>query len=139
MSKILMKTKICFFVLVVSSLLLIGCNTGAPTKPQQPRRTTTPSSPSETVDTNDYTLKGAIEYCKTGQFRYTFAFKRTDAQPLTSDDKTFIKASSPIEVSYWLKTNDGIYAVACSNFPFKQEHLDAIQTRFKIEDHSETK
>lgn len=134
-----MKINFCFFILIISSLLFTGCYTGAPTQTQQPKRTNTPRSPSETVDTNDYTLNGAIEYGKTGQFRYILAFKRTDGQPLTSDDKTYLKTNSPIEVSYWLKTNDGIYAVACSNFPFKQEHLDAIQTRFKIEDHSEKK
>ena len=127
-----------FIVLIVLSFSLFGCGGDSNPPPQQPRRST-PTSDAPTVDTNDYTLKGAVEYCKTGQFRYIFAFKRTDGQALTADDKTYLKTNAPIEVSYWLKADNGVYAVACTNFSFKDEHFDALKKRFAIEDHSEKK
>jgi hypothetical protein len=132
-----MKTTFGFFIiLIVISFSLFGC--GGDSRPQQPKRTTQ-TSDAPPVDTNDYTLKGAIEYGKTGQFRYILAFKRTDGKVLTADDKTYLKANAPIEVSYWLKADNGVYAVACTNFPFKDEHFEALKKRFVIEDHSEKK
>jgi hypothetical protein len=127
-------------ILIVLSFSFFGC--GGDSKPQQqqqPKRSSTQTPDAPPVDTNDYTLKGAVEYCKTGQFRYIFAFKRTDGQALTTDDKTYLKANAPIEVSYWLKADNGVYAIACTNFPFKDEHFDALKKRFIIEDHSEKK
>lgn len=137
-SEIAMKKSFCCFVfLVFVSFLFSGCMSDPP--PQRPKPTNTPTSSTQSNDSNDYTLKGAISYCSNGQFRYTLAFKRTDGQPLTTDDKEYLKSNSPQGVAYWLKADNGVYGVACSNFAFEKEHLDALQKRFKMEDHSEKK
>lgn len=133
-----MKKVFCFFVLLTFlSFLFSGCISDSPSQPPKPANTPTSNTPS--VDSNDYTLKGAINYCSNGQFHYTLAFKRTDGQPLTTEDKEYLKSNSPQGVAYWLKADNGVYGVACSNFAFEKEHLDALQKRFKIEDHSEKK
>jgi hypothetical protein len=65
-----------------------------------------------------------------------FVFSKKDGGVFTSDDITFLKANSPPETNQWVKTDEGRRVIAGTNFEFKQEHFDALNTRFNVEDWS---
>ena len=139
------KNRVFAQVYAVTFLLfcLMGCgrddgNKQPQNEPQMRRESESTASP-PISNTEGYTLKGALSYCVTAQMHYIFAFTRLDGQVMNADDKTYLKSNSPQEVNYWLSADNGRYAVGCSNFSFKSEHMDALKKRFKVEDFSEKK
>jgi len=130
-----MKIKFLIFLLL-TAFISFGCSPDSKSPAQRPS-SSTPSAPAPKKESD--TLKDAIQYGKNGQFRYIFAFKRLDDKVMTPDDKEYLKQNSPVQVNYFLQAENGLYAIACSNFAFEEKHFDALKKRFKIEDHSEKK
>ncbi len=126
-----------FIFLLIFSFFSFGC-TGSDRQTQTTPNRNNPQTSSTPKEDGD-TLKEAIEYGKNGQFRYIFSFKRLDDQVMNSEDFEYLKTNSPVQVNYFLKADKGLYAVACSNFPFEEKHFTALKKRFKVEDHSDKK
>lgn len=78
-------------------------------------------------------LEKDLDFVRTGQFIYVFIFTRKDGGIFTSDDNTYLKANSPQETNQWIISDGGRRVIAGTNFEFKQEHFDALNKRFNIE------
>ena len=77
-----------------------------------------------------------LDYVRSGQFTYVFVFSRKEGGNFSTDDITYLKANSPPETNQWVSTEGGRRVIAGTNFEFKQEHFDALNKRFNIEDFS---
>lgn len=84
-------------------------------------------------------LKDALFSMEAGGFDYVFIFHRTDGEPLTADDKKYLKDNAPADTNRWNLTSDGKIAVAGSNYKFTAENLKALEKRFVIENRSKVK
>jgi len=77
-----------------------------------------------------------LDYVRQGQFTYVFIFSRKDGANFTNDDIAYLKGNSPPETNQWISTEGGRRIIAGTNFEFKQEHFDALNMRFTIENFS---
>jgi hypothetical protein len=124
-----------FTVVVVAAIAfcLVGCSSSPAPAPTNTNASTPNATPRPSPRTP---LESTLNDTASGRFAKVLVFTRLDGAPLDSDDATFLKANSPQQTNQWLKTSDGLHAVAGTNFPFKPEQLEAIQKRFKVEDMS---
>ena len=84
-------------------------------------------------------FKDAFKSVEVGGFDYIFVFRRADNEPLTSEDKTYLKANSPRDTNRWNLTEEGKVAIAGSNYKFTPENLEALRKRFIVEDRSKVR
>ncbi|MEO6392782.1 MAG: hypothetical protein ABIP75_13115 [Pyrinomonadaceae bacterium] len=121
-----------FFAVSLAAVLTlgsIGCNrTAAPanTKPAKPDPTPRPSPRNP--------LEASLNYVANGNFAKVWVLSRQDGAPFVKDDFDFIKANSPVQTNQYLKSDDGLYVVVGTNFPYKPEQMDALTKRLKVED-----
>ena len=114
-------------VLTIAGSLTSGCRKRSESKSQPPAA----SSPAPQTP-----FERDLDYVRSGQFTHMFVFSRKDGGVFTSDDIAYLKANSPQETNQWVSTEGGRRVIAGTNFEFKQEHFDALNKRFKIEDFS---
>ncbi len=86
----------------------------------------------------DY-FQEALSSVQAGGFDFIFTFRRTDGEPLTGDDKKFLKQNAPPDTNRWNLTEDGKIAIAGSNYKFTPENMEALKARFIIENYSKVK
>ncbi|MBA2339342.1 MAG: hypothetical protein H0V88_03020 [Pyrinomonadaceae bacterium] len=96
-------------------------------------RVTTNSVPSPTPATE---FERDLQKVRDGQYKYIYVFSRLDSAPFTSDDGTYLKTNSPLEVNARYVTDEGRRVIAGSNFTFKPEQMEALNRRFKVEDYT---
>jgi hypothetical protein len=102
-----------------------ACQKGATDPPTQPAVASSPKA--QTPFERD------LDYVRQGSFTYVFVFARKDGGVFTAEDIAYLKASSPPETNQWVSADDGKRVIAGTNFEFKQEHFDALNKRFNIE------
>jgi hypothetical protein len=90
------------------------------------------TAPEKKVDDFQEILKSY----ETAGFKFIVVFRRPDGDVLSGEDKKFLKDNSPIEINRWNLTEDGKIAVAGSNYKFPPESIEALKTRFAVEDYS---
>ena len=78
----------------------------------------------------------SIDTVKRGQYVKIYVIRRKDGGPLQADDKTYLRANTPMETGMWIVTEDSRTAIAGAGFEFEPKHLDALSKRFTIEDYT---
>ena len=109
-----------------------GCQKASDSKSSPAGGTTAPATPAKPQ--TDF--ERDLDYVRKGQFTYVFIFSRKDGAAFTPDDINYLKANSPQETNQWIRTDNGRRVIAGTNFEFKQEHFDALNKRFNVEDYS---
>jgi hypothetical protein len=111
------------------SLINLSCGGGEETTVETTKATPTPKKKVDDAQDNLSSVQRA-------GFAFIYVFRRADGEVLTGDDKKYLKENSPAETNQWRLTGDGKTVVAGSNYKFMPEHLDALRTRFVVEDYS---
>jgi hypothetical protein len=78
----------------------------------------------------------SLDTVKRGQYVKIYLVRRKDNEPLQADDKTYLRANTPMETGMWVVTADGRTAIAGANFEFEPKHLNALNKRFTVEDYT---
>ena len=78
----------------------------------------------------------SIATVRRGQYFKIYVIRRKDGEPLQPDDKTYLRASTPMETGMWIVTDDNRTAIAGAGFEFEPKHLDALSKRFTVEDYT---
>lgn len=121
-----------FFSIVLSSLLFGFACQSAENSKANVNSTPTPEKKRDE-------FQDAFKSVEVGGFDYIFVFRRPDNAPLTSEDKTYLKANSPADTNRWNLTDEGKTAIAGSNYKFTPENLEALKKRFIVENRSKVK
>lgn len=94
------------------------------------------ATPAPTPEKKRDEFQDAFKSVEVGGFDYIFVFRRPDNEPLTSEDKTYLKANSPADTNRWNLTEEGKIAIAGSNYRFTSKNLAALRKRFVVENRS---
>lgn len=78
----------------------------------------------------------SLDTVRRGSYVKIYVIRRTDGQPLTTEDKTFLRQNTPMETGMWVVTEDGRAAIAGAGFEFEPKHLEALSKRFTVEDYT---
>jgi hypothetical protein len=78
----------------------------------------------------------SLDTVKRGQYVKIYVVRRKDGEPLQADDKTYLRANTPMETGMWVVTQDARTAIAGANFEFEPKHIDALNKRFTVEDYT---
>lgn len=128
------------FALILAAMFAIACGNTANNKAERGNSATANSnSPANAAPQTPQTpLESELARLQRANFRQIIAFSRKDAGQLTSEDIEYFREYAPSEqINQRLRTDDGKYIVAGTNFVFTPEQLGALQKRFVIEDFSE--
>ncbi len=77
-----------------------------------------------------------LQTMKTANFNYIFAFRRKDGGTFDSEDKKYLRANTPAGTNRFVSTDEGRAFIAGSTFVFSPENLEALRSRFLVEDYS---
>lgn len=77
-----------------------------------------------------------LDTVRRGQYVKIYVIRRTDGEPLQPDDKSYLRANTPMETGMWVVTDDNRTAIAGANYDFEPKHLDALNKRFTVEDYT---
>lgn len=77
-----------------------------------------------------------LKAIKNADFAYIFVFRRKDGGEFTAEDKQFLRTAAQPEPNRWEVPGDKKAVIAGTNFPFPEEVLQNLRTRFNVEDHS---
>lgn len=80
-----------------------------------------------------------LETMKTANFEYIFVFRRKDGGEFDSEDRKYLRGNSPAQINRFVLTDDEKAFIAGSKYIFPKENLEALQTRFNVEDYSAVK
>jgi hypothetical protein len=78
----------------------------------------------------------SIDTVRRGQYFKIYVIRRKDNEVLQPDDKTYLRANTPMETGMWIVTEDNRTAIAGAGFEFEPKHLDALNKRFTVEDYT---
>jgi hypothetical protein len=126
-------SKILVFSLIsILGLLNFGC---------QPNKTIlkdVPASPTpmETVETKKTSFEQDLRDMQTANFDYIYAFRRKDGGVFDKDDKKYLRENTPLETNRFILTDEGKAFIAGSGFNFSPAQIEALQSRFIVEDYS---
>ena len=95
----------------------------------------TPAPPPSTAEDKQASFQNELAKMRTADLQYVLVFRRKDAAAFDGDDKRFLKASLPFNNRVILADEDKAVIVG-SNYKFPTESLDALRTRFNVEDYS---
>lgn len=76
---------------------------------------------------------------ETANFDYIFVFRRKDGAVLDGEDKKYVKANSVIGTNRFILTDGDKAVIAGSKYAFSRENLEALHSRFLVEDFSKAK
>lgn len=83
-------------------------------------------------------LESELSRLQRGNFRQIIAFSRKDGGKLSKEDIEYFREWAPTEqINQRLKTDDDKYIVAGTNFVFTPEQMNALRSRFAVEDFTE--
>lgn len=122
--------KILLAGLLSSAILTVACTPRA-----MERREYTPTPAPVTVEEKQAAFQTEVEKMKTADLKYVFAFRRKDGAAMDGEDKKILKAALPYNNRVVLVDEDRA-VVFGSNAEFPIEMLDALRTRFVVEDFS---
>ena len=91
--------------------------------------------PPLTAEDKQTSFQSELEKMKTADLQYIFVFRRKDNGAVDGEDKKFLKANLPFNNRVVLADEDKAVVVG-SNYKFPPENLDALRTRFNVEDYS---
>jgi hypothetical protein len=77
-----------------------------------------------------------LDTVRRGSYVKIYVIRRTDGQPLATDDKNFLRQNTPMETGMWVVTGDGRAAIAGAGFEFEPKHFEALSKRFTVEDYT---
>ncbi|HXH69660.1 MAG TPA: hypothetical protein VNI60_04850 [Pyrinomonadaceae bacterium] len=77
-----------------------------------------------------------LQTMKTANFDYIFAFRRKDGGTFDSEDKKYLRANTPTGTNRFVSTDEGRVFIAGSTYVFSPENLEALRSRFLVEDYS---
>lgn len=124
------RAKILIGVFLLSSALIVGCTPRA-----MERRESTPTPAPVTAEEKQAAFLTEVEKMKTADLKYVFAFRRKDGAAMDAADKKILKAALPYNNRVVLVDEDRA-VIFGSNAEFPPEMLDALRTRFNVEDFS---
>ena len=75
-----------------------------------------------------------VEAMRNADFDYIFVFKRRDGNPMTSDDKKYVRNNSHYATNRFTLSDDEKTIFAGSNFKFEKTGLDLLKDRFEVTD-----
>ena len=119
---------------LISLFLLAGlaCQPVSPLESSKIIETPTPSGSTEKKD--DFGQR--LEAVQTANFDYIYAFRRKDGGEFNKEDKIFLKQHAPGATNQWVLTRDEKAVIAGSNYKFAPENLEALKSRFNVENYS---
>jgi len=121
------------FLILSLTLFGVGCQPN----PTIMKDVAPPSpSPLETVEMKKTTFEEDLREMQTADFDYIFAFRRKDGGAFDSDDRKYLRQNTPLETNRWRQSDDGRAFIAGSGFGFTPEQLEALRSRFIVEDYS---
>ena len=131
--KIFLFSKLLLFSLI---LLLILINFGCQPNQTILKDAAPPPTPMATAEMRKTSLEQDLRDMKTANFDYIFVFRRQDGGVFDKDDRKYLRENTPPETNRFISTDDGKAFIAGSGFAFAPEHMEALQKRFIVEDHS---
>ncbi|MDQ4121339.1 MAG: hypothetical protein M3209_07825 [Acidobacteriota bacterium] len=134
------KTKI-IFALIFAATFASACGEGAGNQNPAQRGNSATANTNTTANvaqTPQTPLESELARLQRANFRQIIAFSRKDGGKLTDEDIEYFREWAPSEqINQRLRTDDGKYIVAGTNFVFTPEQLKALQERFAVEDFTE--
>lgn len=121
-----------FFLILIMILLNFGC------QPNQGilKDVSPPPTPMSTVEQKKTSFEQDLRDMQTANFDYIFAFRRKDGGVFDKDDKKYLRENTPLETNRWTSTDEGKAYLAGSGFAFSPANMDALRSRFIVEDYS---
>ena len=77
-----------------------------------------------------------LQSMKTADFDFIFAFRRKDGGVFDGEDKKYLRANTPTGTNRFVSTDENRAFIAGSRYPFSPENLEALRSRFLVEDYS---
>ncbi len=77
-----------------------------------------------------------LQTMKTANFDYIFAFRRKDGGAFDNEDRKYLRANTPPGTNRFISTDEGRAFIAGSRYVFSPENLEALHSRFLVEDYS---
>jgi hypothetical protein len=77
-----------------------------------------------------------LDTVRRGSYIKIYVIRRTDGQPLTREDRDFLRENTPMETGMWIVPQDGRAAIAGAGFEFEPRHFEALSKRFTVEDYT---
>jgi hypothetical protein len=77
-----------------------------------------------------------LQTMKTANFDYIFAFRRKDGGAFDSEDRKYLRANTPPGTNRFISTDEDRAFIAGSTYAFTPENLQALRSRFLVEDYS---
>ncbi len=77
-----------------------------------------------------------LQTMKTANFDYIFAIRRKDGGTFDSEDRKYLRANTPTGTNRFISTDEGRAFIAGSRYVFSPENLEALRSRFMVEDYS---
>jgi len=77
-----------------------------------------------------------LQSMKTADFDFIFAFRRKDGGVFDSEDKKYLRANTPTGTNRFVSTDEGRAFIAGSRYLFSPENIEALRSRFLVEDYS---
>lgn len=78
----------------------------------------------------------SLDTVRRGSYVRIYVIRRTDGQPLASEDRAFLRQNTPMETGMWVVTEDNRAAIAGAGFEFEPKHFEALSKRFTVEDYT---
>lgn len=78
----------------------------------------------------------SLDTVRRGSYVKIYVIRRTDGQPLSPEDRDYLRRNTPMETGMWVVTEDGRAAIAGANFEFEPKHFEALSKRFAVEDYT---
>ena len=78
----------------------------------------------------------SLDTVRRGSYVRIYVIRRTDGEPLTPEDRLYLRQNTPMETGMWLVTDDGRTAIAGAGFEFGPKHFEALSKRFTVEDYT---
>jgi hypothetical protein len=132
------KTKI-IFVLIFFAMFAVACGGAANQNASRGNSAGgNTNSVANAAQTPQTPLESELSRLQRANFRQIIAFSRKDGGKFTSEDIEYFREWAPSEqINQRLKTDDEKYIVAGTNFAFTPEQLNALKSRFAVEDFTE--
>ena len=77
-----------------------------------------------------------LDTVRRGSYVRIYVIRRADGQPLSSEDRLYLRQNTPMETGMWVVTEDNRAAIAGAGFEFEPKHFEALSQRFTVEDYT---
>lgn len=119
------------YLFLTSILISAGCQANQTILKDVP-----PPTPMATAETRKTTFEQDLRDMQSANFDYIFVFRRKDGGEFDSDDRKYLRQNTPPETNRWTSTDEGKAFIAGSGFGFSPQQMEALRSRFVVEDYS---